>query len=199
MPAKKKQLHITDAKQLEKISFAGRVLAELRGVTGRTIERGADPDDENYIGIKKVEHGKYEARHSLFVMFRDLIRQVDEAKRSNSNAKDINLQLDAEKKQLALAEQKKELIKVDDVVVMFEKILTSSTSRTTQSRKLAAPKLLLAKDDKEVNLILEKRDNELAHDLTATITNILNGMAESSGKDYTNIRPAKAAHGRKLK
>jgi hypothetical protein len=199
MPAKEKQLHITDAKQLEKISFAGRVLAELRGVTSRAVERGADPDDENYIGIKKVEHGKYEARHSLFVMFRDLVRQVDEAKRSNSNARELNLQLDAQKKEMELAEKQKELIKVDDVVTMFEKILTSSTSKTTASRKLAAPKLLLAKDDKEVNLILEKRDNELTNDLTTTITNILQSMAESAGKDYTNTRTVKAKSRRKPK
>ena len=170
MPVKKKLQHITDAKQLEKITVAGKVLAELRGVTSRSIERGADPDDENYIGIKKVEHGKYEARHSLFVMFRDLVRQVDEAKNSNNSAKETNLLLDAEKKQLALAEQKKELIKVDDVVELFERLSSTYKNKFPQTSKALTIKVMGAKDDKEVNKLINDRDNELLNAFATTIT-----------------------------
>lgn len=189
--AKQKSIHITDIKQLQGITFAGRVLAELRGVTARSIERAADPDDENYIGIKRIEKGKYEARHSLFVMFKDLSRQIEDAKNSSSDAKEENYRLDARRKKLELAEREKELIKVDDFCLALEKISSTFKNKFPPTRKELATKILFSKDYKEAEKQLEKRDSELLNEFATTIENIIRGMVDSSDKADSHTRSAK--------
>lgn len=190
MPSKK-QLHITDIKQLKKITLVGKILAHFGDVTTRAIERGADPDDDNFIGIKRISKGKYEAYHSLYAMFRDRSRQVDDAKKSNSNARELNYKLDAQKKEIELAELKGDIIRADEAASFLNKIITITKTKLPTSRKTLTPKLLIAKDDKAVLKILEQRDNDLLNELSNAIENIIRGLAKSTDQNYTASRSVK--------
>ena len=196
MPSKK-HLHITDIKQLEKITVAGKILAHLGDVTTRAIERAADPDDDNFIGIKRINKGEYEAYHSLLAMFKDRARQVEDAKRSNTNARELNYKLDAQKKEYELALLNKEMMRVDETANLLDKIITITKTKLPTTRKNLTPKLLIAKDDKAVNKILEERDIDLLNELSNTIENIIRSLAESSGEGNTASRSAKTKRRRK--
>lgn len=187
----KKQLHITDIKQLERITLAGKILAHLGDVTTRAIERAADPDDDNFIGIKRINKGRYEAYRSLVAMFRDRSRQIDDAKKSNSNARELNYKLDAQKKQIELHELEGDLIRTDETASFLEKLITVVRTKLPTSRKTLTSRLLIAKDDKAVLKILEQRDNELLNEFSNTIENIIRGLAQSTDQDYTDARSVK--------
>ena len=196
--AKQKTIHITDLKQLESFTYSGRLLADLRGVTARAIERGADPDDENYIGIKRVEKGKYEARHSLFVMFRDLVRQVEDAKTSTSNAREKNYLLDAKKKELELAVLEKEFMHVDDFIKFFEQFALAVKRTFPASRKKITFEMLSAKSEKEAEQKLEDRDNELLNELSK-ITDTVRGLAKPVPEDEPDLFTAATKRKRNTK
>lgn len=202
----KKQVHITNLKQLEEISFAGHVLAELRGISSRAIERGADSSDENFIGIRKIKNekgkelkGKYEARGSLVAMFKDLQRQLEEAKSSTTSARERNYELDARRKELDLAEREKDLVRVDEIKNIIIELLTFIKTKSSSTRKGIAPDLLRARDDKSINKKLEKRDNKNIHEYATFITNQLGSLAESADQNNSVSRSAKTARRRKTK
>lgn len=98
--------------------------------------------------------------------------------------------------ELELAELKKELMRVDEAVQMIDKIINTIKTKLPTSRKTIIPKLLLAKDDKQVIKILETRDSYILNELSATFENIIGGMAQSSDQNYTAPRSDKTARGR---
>ena len=176
-------------------------LASLHKVDARTVQRRSDPNDRLYIkGYDRQGHGQYDIVKCTNALIDYYTSRIDELQggtlRNSKERKEAAL---AENAEFDLAARRKEIIKVDDTIVLFEKILSNYISRTNATKKISVPKLLIAKDDKEVTRILEHRDNELINELTTTITNIIRGMAESTGKDHPNVRSAKAKRRRKAK
>lgn len=176
-------------------------LASLHKVDARTIQRRSDPKDRLYIkGYNRHGHGQYDiikCTNALIDYYNQRIEDLQGGSlRSSKERKEMAL---AENAEIDLAARRKEIIKVDDAIVLFEKILNNYISRTNATKKINVPKLLIAKDDKEVKRILELRDNDLINELTTTITNIVRSMAESTDKNYSAAGPAKAKRRRKAK
>jgi hypothetical protein len=178
-----------------------RQLASLHKVDARTVQRRSDPQDRLYIkGYDKEGRGQYDivkCTNALIDYYNSKIDALEGG--SLRNSKERKEAALAENAEFDLAARRKEIIKVDDAITLFEKILNNYTSRTSATKKLSVPKLLIAKDDKAVTQILESRDNELINELTNTIENIIRGMVESSNQDHTHTRPGKTARRRKAK
>ncbi|MFA5803686.1 MAG: hypothetical protein WC879_03490 [Melioribacteraceae bacterium] len=173
-------------------------IASLLKVDPRTINRRSDPKDRLYIkGFGPEKKGQYDIVKCVHIILEDYERRLSEAQSGFKNAKEFNYKLDAQKKELELAELKKELIRVDETASLLDKIINITKTKLPTSRKTLMPKLLIAKDDKAVIKILETRDNELLNDLSTAIENIIRGLAESSGENYTASRPAKTKKRRK--
>lgn len=176
-------------------------LASLHKVDARTVQRRSDHKDRLYIkGYDRQGHGQYDIVKCTNALIDFYRKQIDDLQggtlRNSKERKEMAL---AETAEFDLAAKRKEIIKVDDVIVLFEKLLSNYTSRTNATKKLSVPRLLIAKDDKAVTQIIESRDNELINELTTTITNIIGGMAESSDKDHSHARTVKATLRRKAK
>lgn len=176
-------------------------LASLHKVDVRTVQRRSDSQDRLYIkGYDKEGRGQYDIVKCTNALIDYFNQKIDELQGGSlRNSKERKEAALAETAEFDLAAKRKEIIKVDDVIVLFEKILSNYTSRTNSTKKLSVPRLLIAKNDKEVTRILETRDNELINELTTTITNIISGMVESSNKDYSHARTTKAARRGKAK
>ena len=200
MPPKKKKIHFTSMKELNETTISTSVIAAIYDKSVRAIERNSDPNDKNYLGLQTIRRGQYRTGDTWKRLHKNDKNKVDELQGGSlRNSKERKEAALAETAEFDLAAKRKEIIKVDDVIGLFEKILSNYTSRTNATKKLSVPRLLIAKDDKAVTQILEIRDNGLINELTTTIENIIRGMAQSIDKDYSYAGPAKAARRRKAK
>lgn len=168
-------------------------LARLLKRDPRTINRYADPKDRIHIkGFANEGHGKYDIVKCTHALLDDYERRLSDSQSGFKDAKEFNYKLDAQKKELELAELKKELIRVDEAAGFLDKIITITKSKLPTTRKTLMPKLLIAKDDKAVLKILEHRDNDLLNELSNAIENIIRGLAQSADQNYSAPRANKA-------
>lgn len=175
-------------------------IARLLKRDPRTINRYADPKDRIYIkGFEKEGHGKYDIVKCTHALLDDYERRLSDSQSGFKDAKEFNYKLDAQKKELELAELKKELIRVDEAAGILDNIITITKSKLPTTRKTLMPKLLIAKDDKAVIKILEHRDNDLLNELSNAIENIIRGMAQSADQNYSYPRTNKAKRRRTFK
>lgn len=167
-------------------------IARLLKRDPRTINRYSDPKDRLHInGFQSEGHGKYDVVKCTHALLDDYERRLSEAQSGFKDAKEFNYKLDAAKKELELAELKKELIRVDDAAMLLDKILIIIRNRMPATRKTTMPKLLIAKDDKEVLKILEQRDNDLLNELSHAVEDNIRGLAQSADQNYSGTRSAK--------
>lgn len=175
-------------------------IASLLKVDSRTINRWRDPKDVIHIKEFQSEaHGQYDIVKCVHARLNDYERMLKEARSGFKDAKEKNYQLDAQKKELELAELKKELICVDEVAGFLDKIIITTKNKLPTTRKIIMPKLLIAKDDKAVLKILEQRDIDLLNELSNAIENIIRGLAQSTDQNYSIAGPDKAKRRRTSK
>jgi signal recognition particle GTPase len=168
-------------------------IASLFEVDPRTVNRWSDPKDKIHIeGFEKVGHGQYDLRKCVHAWKHDMERRISEAQSGFKSAKEFNLKLDAQKKELELAELNKDLIRVDEAVTFLDKIINLLKNSLPSKRKTIMPKLLIAKDDKAALKILEARDTDLLNEISISIEDIIRGLAESTNKNYSAARTDKA-------
>ncbi len=103
----------------------------------------------------------------------------------------------AEKAEFELALLKKELIKVDDVIYLFDRIFNLIKTKLPLNRKKIIPNLLIVNTDKEAEKILETRDNELLFELSESIENIIRSLAKSDDQDEDIIKTTSTTRKRK--
>lgn len=168
---KKKKIHVTSIQDLnEHYTFSGKLLSDLCGVTTRSIERGSDPKDENYYGIKRIERGKYVAGVSLEAMFKHLRKQIEESKTSAENsAKNRKEMAQAKMEELKLAQLEEKLIYVDDVVEIMERFVEILSRQKTTFKKNLLPVVMISKNKTDLENAIEKEINTLFNGIS-TIT-----------------------------
>lgn len=173
-------------------------IASLLKVDPRTINRWSDPKDRIHIpGFGPEGKGQYDIVKNVHARIEDYERRITEAQSSFKNAKERKENVNTQLLELELAEKRKELIRVDETAGLLDKIINIIKIKPQSTRKTLMPKLLIAKDDKAVLKILETRDNELLNELSTTIENIIRGLAESSGENYSAPRSVKTKRRRK--
>lgn len=200
--AKKKQVHITDIRQLDEYTCNANLFAQIKNVTTRSIERASDPDDKNYIGLQRIYEGrkfKFQLGNNLQMLFDDINNRLKEAAGGSAkNAKERKYNAEAEKAEYELAVLHKQMMKIDDVVLFFEKFVESVIKKKTLFVKYLMPKLLLAKTEKEMRTITENQLNELFNELSI-FTNFTRGFRKPGPETDGNILPAKAKRSSKKK
>jgi len=170
-------------------------IAMLLKVTPRWINRLVREQ-----GFPRESHGKYDIIKCVHWRIDDLEKRIQELQggtlRSSKERKELAL---AQKAEYQLGLLKKELMKVDDVIVILDKIFTLIKTKLPTNRKNIVPNLLIVKTDKEAEKILEKRDNELLYELSESIENIIRGIGKSDNQDKNIVKPIKTARRRKTK
>jgi len=169
-------------------------IAMLLKVTPRWINRLVREQ-----GFPHEGHGKYDIVKCVHWRIDELEKRIQELQggtlRSSKERKELAL---AQKAEYQLGLLKKELMKVDDVIILLDKIFTLIKTKLPTNRKIV-PNLLVVKTDKEAEKILEERDNELLYELSESIENIIRSLGKSDNQDKDIIKPVKATKRRKTK
>lgn len=161
-------------------------IATLLNVTPRWINRLSKES-----GFPKEGRGQYDVVKCVHWYIDFLHGEIDKAKAGGGKMIDFTTRKEraiAEMKELELAEKYKTLIRLDDTIHFVEKIFSVTKSKLSQLRKANITKLLIAKDDKAVNKLLEQRDNELLGEISLSVENIIRGLAQSADQNQSAAR-----------